>query len=123
MTTLLEVRNLTQRFGGLTAVDQVSFAIEAGRVSAVIGPNGAGKTTLFNLISGFQRPVGGSIAFEGRDITGLAPHRIAAEGLVRTFQLVQLFSESDRPPERRGGLPSARTGRGLGCAQPAPTRS
>jgi branched-chain amino acid transport system ATP-binding protein len=62
-------------------------------VSAVIGPNGAGKTTLFNLISGFQRPVGGSIHFEGRDITGLAPHRIAAEGLVRTFQLVQLFSE------------------------------
>jgi branched-chain amino acid transport system ATP-binding protein len=93
MTTLLEVRDLTQRFGGLTAVDQVSFAIEAGCVSAVIGPNGAGKTTLFNLISGFQRPVAGSIAFEGRDITGLAPHRIAAEGLVRTFQLVQLFSE------------------------------
>jgi len=93
VTTLLEVRQLTQRFGGLTAVDQVSFAIEAGRVSAVIGPNGAGKTTLFNLISGFQRPVGGSVHFEGHDITGLAPHRIAAGGLVRTFQLVQLFGE------------------------------
>ena len=92
-TPILEVRGLTQRFGGLTAVDQVSFGIEPGAVSAVIGPNGAGKTTLFNLISGFQRPVAGSVQFEGRDITGLAPHRIAASGLVRTFQLVQLFPE------------------------------
>jgi branched-chain amino acid transport system ATP-binding protein len=93
MSALLEVRQLTQRFGGLTAVDQVSFAIQAGQVSAVIGPNGAGKTTLFNLISGFQRPVSGSVHFEGKDITGLPPHRIAATGLVRTFQLVQLFPE------------------------------
>jgi branched-chain amino acid transport system ATP-binding protein len=93
MTAMLEVRDLTQRFGGLTAVDQVSFNIHAGEVSAVIGPNGAGKTTLFNLVSGFQRPVSGSIHFEGRNITGLAPHQIAASGLVRTFQLVQLFPE------------------------------
>lgn len=93
MTPLLEVRQLTQRFGGLTALDQVSFAIAAGQVSAVIGPNGAGKTTLFNLISGFQQPVAGSIHFEGRDITGVPAHQIAAAGLVRTFQLVQLFPE------------------------------
>ncbi len=93
MSALLEVSDLTQRFGGLTAVDSVSFQIAAGSVSAIIGPNGAGKTTLFNLVSGFQQPVGGAIRFEGREITGQAPHRIAAAGLVRTFQLVQLFSD------------------------------
>ena len=91
--SLLTVDSVTQRFGGLTALDNVSFDIEAGQVSAIIGPNGAGKTTLFNLISGFQRPLSGRICLEGRDITGQAPHRIAAKGLVRTFQLVQLFSD------------------------------
>ena len=90
---LLQIHHLTQRFGGLTAVDDVSFAIEPGQISAIIGPNGAGKTTLFNLISGFQSPVSGSIKFDGAPITALAPHRIAARGLVRTFQLVQLFPE------------------------------
>jgi branched-chain amino acid transport system ATP-binding protein len=91
--SLLSVEGVTQRFGGLTAVDNVSFAVEAGAISAVIGPNGAGKTTLFNLISGFQRPVSGRIVFDGQDITGQAPHRVAARGLVRTFQLVQLFPD------------------------------
>ena len=93
--SLLEVDGATQRFGGLTAVDDVSFGIEAGQVSAIIGPNGAGKTTLFNLISGFQTPVSGRIVFDGRDISGMAPHRVAARGIVRTFQLVQLFPELD----------------------------
>ena len=91
--SLLEVGGVTQRFGGLTAVDDVSFGIEAGQVSAIIGPNGAGKTTLFNLISGFQTPVAGRIVFDGHDISGMAPHRVAAGGIVRTFQLVQLFPE------------------------------
>ena len=91
--SLLAVEGATQRFGGLTAVDDVNFAIEPGEVSAIIGPNGAGKTTLFNLISGFQSPVAGRIVFDGDDITGQAPHRIAARGIVRTFQLVQLFPE------------------------------
>ncbi len=91
--SLIEVDNVTQRFGGLTAVDNVAFAIEAGTISAIIGPNGAGKTTLFNLISGFQTPVAGRIRLDGQDITGMAPHRIAACGLVRTFQLVQLFPD------------------------------
>ena len=91
--SLLEVGGVTQRFGGLTAVDDVSFGIDAGQVSAIIGPNGAGKTTLFNLISGFQTPVAGRIVFDGRDIHGMAPHRVAAGGIVRTFQLVQLFPE------------------------------
>ena len=91
--SLLAIAGVTQRFGGLTAVDDVSFTIEPGEVSAIIGPNGAGKTTLFNLISGFQSPVAGRIVFDGGDITGQAPHRIAARGIVRTFQLVQLFPE------------------------------
>jgi branched-chain amino acid transport system ATP-binding protein len=89
--SLLRIEGLTQRFGGLTALASVSLEIEPGAVSAIIGPNGAGKTTLFNLISGFQRPVAGRVLFEGKDITGWAPHRVAAAGLVRTFQLVQLF--------------------------------
>ena len=91
--SLLRVAGITQRFGGLTAVDKVSFDIAAGQVSAIIGPNGAGKTTLFNLISGFQSPLAGCIRLNEQDITGQAPHRIAAQGIVRTFQLVQLFPD------------------------------
>lgn len=88
---MLEVRELTRRFGGLTAVDRVSFSIGPGELVGIIGPNGAGKTTLFNLITGFLRPDGGSVRFLGRDITGWPPHRIARLGLVRTFQLVRPF--------------------------------
>jgi len=91
--SLLSVEHVTRRFGGLAAVDDVSFEIAPGMVSAIIGPNGAGKTTLFNLISGFLPPSGGRIVFQGEQITGLPPHRIAARGLVRTFQLVQLFPD------------------------------
>jgi branched-chain amino acid transport system ATP-binding protein len=91
--SLLTVENVSRRFGGLAAVDGVSFEIEAGAVSAIIGPNGAGKTTLFNLISGFLPVSGGRIVFDGTSITGMAAHRIAARGLVRTFQLVQLFPD------------------------------
>jgi branched-chain amino acid transport system ATP-binding protein len=89
--SLLTVDRVTRRFGGLAAVDDVSFEIAPGMVSAIIGPNGAGKTTLFSLISGFLPPTSGRIVFRGEEITGIAPHRIAARGLVRTFQLVQLF--------------------------------
>ncbi|NWG23691.1 MAG: ABC transporter ATP-binding protein [Pseudorhodoplanes sp.] len=91
--SLLELQNVTQRFGGLVAVDDVSATIAQGGVTAVIGPNGAGKTTLFNAISGFRTPSAGRVVFGGVDITGMAPERIAAIGLVRTFQLVQLFGE------------------------------
>ena len=91
--SLLELDRLTRRFGGLTAVDAVSLAIEPGRVSAIIGPNGAGKTTLFNVISGFLAPSEGRVEFDGGELTGRAPHEIAALGVVRTFQLVQLFPE------------------------------
>ena len=88
---MLEVRGLSISFGGLRAVEDVGLEVPAGRIVALIGPNGAGKTTCFNLISGFLKPDRGSVAFDGRDITGLAPHRICALGMTRTFQIVQPF--------------------------------
>jgi branched-chain amino acid transport system ATP-binding protein len=87
----LRVENLTRRFEGLVAIDDVSFAVPVEGVTAVIGPNGAGKTTLFNMISGFLPPSQGRIFFEDESVTGVAPERIASRGLLRTFQLVQLF--------------------------------
>jgi len=89
---MLEVRALTRRFGGLTAVDAASLTIGAGEIVSLIGPNGAGKTTLFALVSGFLKPDEGRVVFEGRDVTGLKPHEICQRGLVRTFQLVQPFA-------------------------------
>jgi branched-chain amino acid transport system ATP-binding protein len=89
--TLLSLQGVTRRFGGLVAVDAVDLEVADGGVIAVIGPNGAGKTTLFNVISGFQSPDAGRIIFAGTDITARPPEAIAAAGLVRTFQLVQLF--------------------------------
>src|SRR5205085_11946096 len=91
--TLLTVSNVTKRFGGLLANDSISFEVPEQTVFAVIGPNGAGKTTLFNTISGFFPPSEGRIAFDGADITGVAQRKIAARGLVRTYQLVQLFKD------------------------------
>lgn len=91
--SLLVLDDVTQRFGGLVALDAVSLAIEPGKVSAIIGPNGAGKTTLFNAVSGFRAPSAGRIRFDGHDITAMPAHQVAARGLVRTFQLVQLFAE------------------------------
>ncbi|NDW07311.1 ABC transporter ATP-binding protein [Jiella pacifica] len=88
---LLSVREATKRFGGLLANEAISFDVEEGELLAVIGPNGAGKTTLFNVISGAYPPTSGSIHFDGRDITGASPHGVAHAGLVRTYQLVQLF--------------------------------
>lgn len=90
---ILSIHNLTKRFGGLAANDDISFDVEEGALFAVIGPNGAGKTTLFNMISGFLQPSAGSVSFAGQDITGLPQHEIAARGLVRTYQLVQLFKD------------------------------
>ena len=89
--SLLKLETVSQRFGGLVAVDNVSLEIRQGGITAIIGPNGAGKTTLFNAISGFRTPTEGRVIFDGDDITGLAPERAARRGLVRTFQLVQLF--------------------------------
>ncbi|MGP0088731.1 MAG: ABC transporter ATP-binding protein [Xanthobacteraceae bacterium] len=88
---LLAVRNLTKRFDGLTANSDINLEIPEGSLFAVIGPNGAGKTTFFNMVSGFLAPTTGTIEFTGEDITHLRQDKIAAKGLVRTFQLVQLF--------------------------------
>lgn len=91
MGVILEIKNLTKKFGGLTAVNDFSFEIQRGEFVGLIGPNGAGKTTVFNLISGFEKPNAGSIRFDGIDITGLKPFQIVNLGLVRTFQLVRSF--------------------------------
>ena len=88
---MLEVRELTRRFGGLTAVDRVSTRIDAGELVGLIGPNGAGKTTLFNLISGVTPPSSGEVLFEGRAISGLKPFEIARLGIGRTFQNLRVF--------------------------------
>ena len=88
---LLTARGLTRRFGGLLANDNIDLEVPEGGVFGIIGPNGAGKTTFFNMLSGFLRPTAGTIVFAGRDITGLSQDRIAAMGLIRTFQLVQMF--------------------------------
>jgi ABC-type branched-subunit amino acid transport system ATPase component len=88
---MLELESVTKRFGGLTAVKDVSLRATPGEILGIIGPNGAGKTTLFNVISGFYAPDGGHVRLDGRDIGGLAPHRVCALGLTRTFQLVKPF--------------------------------
>jgi branched-chain amino acid transport system ATP-binding protein len=90
---LLELRELSKRFGGVQAVNRVSFGVEQGMIKAVIGPNGAGKTTLFNLVTGMFTPDSGAITFAGRPIHGMPPHRVAACGISRTFQNIRLFSQ------------------------------
>ena len=88
---ILRTRGLSRHFGGLAAVDEVSLACEMGRVHAVIGPNGAGKSTLVNLLSGDLPASAGQVSFEGRDITGLAAHRISQLGVARSYQKTNLF--------------------------------
>ena len=88
---MLELTTVHKYFGGLHAVNNVSFKVEPGTIKAVIGPNGAGKTTLFNLIAGGLEPSSGTITFKGRPIQGLKPHRVAALGMARTFQNIKLF--------------------------------
>ena len=89
---LLEIHDLTVRFGGITALDNVSIDVAPGEIVGLLGPNGAGKTTLFNAISGFQKPDEGRIVLEGQDIQALLPYERVAAGLGRTFQLVKLFA-------------------------------
>jgi branched-chain amino acid transport system ATP-binding protein len=90
---LLEMKACTIRFGGLTAVSNCCIAVGPHELVSVIGPNGAGKTTSFNMVTGVYRPTEGGVAFDGRDITGLPPHRIARLGIGRTFQNIRLFKE------------------------------
>jgi branched-chain amino acid transport system ATP-binding protein len=91
--SLLQVENITKRFGSLVAVNAVSMNVEPGELRAVIGPNGAGKTTFFNLISGFTAPTSGRIVFDGEDVTKLLPARRVWRGMARTFQITEVFPE------------------------------
>lgn len=86
---LLELQALSKDFGGIRAVDQCSFSVEAGSITALIGPNGAGKTTVFNMISGLLKPDSGRVLFGGEPITGLSPHQITRKGICRTFQITR----------------------------------
>ena len=90
---VLEINNVTKRFGNLIAVRDVSLNVAKGEMCAIIGPNGAGKTTFFNLISGFFPPTSGSITFDGRDITKLSTHERVTRGMARTFQITEIFPE------------------------------
>lgn len=92
---LLQVQGVTKRFGGLTAVNAVSFDVAAGEILGIIGPNGAGKTTLFSLISGFLTPDEGDVLFDGQSIKGVPTHVQVDRGLVRSFQIVQTFADMD----------------------------
>ena len=91
--TLLEVHNITKRFGGLVAVDDLSLSVSKGEILGMIGPNGAGKTTAFNMISGYYQPNEGQVIFDGKNITGLRPDQVCKLGLARTFQVVKPFPQ------------------------------
>jgi branched-chain amino acid transport system ATP-binding protein len=91
MSAILEVSHLTKRFGGLTAVSDVSFTVKPGEIVGILGPNGAGKTTLYNLLTGFIPPDQGSVEFLGQSVLGMAPHKIVRLGISRTFQLCRPF--------------------------------
>lgn len=93
MSALLKVENATMRFGGLVALNDVSFSIDKGSVLAVIGPNGAGKSTLFNVVTGVYRPTSGKVVFDGADITGKPSYEVVERGIGRTFQSSRLFSD------------------------------
>jgi branched-chain amino acid transport system ATP-binding protein len=93
MEPLLQLENIRKDFGGLTALKEVSFAVQKGQVKSLIGPNGAGKTTLFNIVTGIYAPTDGAVLFEGKQINGLKPHVIAERGIARTFQNVELFEK------------------------------
>ncbi|NHM31216.1 ABC transporter ATP-binding protein [Neobacillus terrae] len=90
----LETKGLTKRFGGNTAVNNVDFTVEQGKINAIIGPNGAGKSTFFNLISGFHPPTSGQVIFKGQDVTKMPANKIAELGVARTFQTTNLFEQS-----------------------------
>lgn len=88
---MLRIESITKIFGGLKALDEVSFTIRAGEITGIIGPNGAGKTTLFNIVTGIYSPTSGKVFYEGKDITGFPPEKLAGLSMVRTFQGIELF--------------------------------
>lgn len=92
MATIIEVQNVTKRFGNVLAVDNCSLKVEKGSITGLIGPNGAGKTTMFNMVAGAFAPTSGKILLDGEDVTGLPAHELFSRGLLRTFQIAQEFS-------------------------------
>jgi len=90
---LLKIESITKIFGGLTALEDLSFSIAAGEITGIIGPNGAGKTTLFNIVTGVYDPTSGKVYYRGKDITGFPPEKLARLGMVRTFQGIELFGQ------------------------------
>ena len=92
--SLFEAQDLSVSFGGIRAVDGVTFSVGTGEIFAIVGPNGAGKSTIFNLISRIYEPTGGKLVFDGEDITNVAPHTIAGRGIARTFQNIELFEHA-----------------------------
>src|SRR5438105_14841991 len=94
---LLELRGVTKRFGGLSAITELSLAVSRGGIFGLIGPNGAGKTTLFNVVTGVYGPDAGDIVFAGARVSGLKPHSIAEHGIARTFQMIRLFGNMTAP--------------------------
>lgn len=90
---LLEINSMTKTFGGLKAINEVTFSLEQGQIASIIGPNGAGKTTFFNTLTGIYKPDGGSIIFDGKSLVGLRPDQIAGRGIARTFQNIRLFPD------------------------------
>jgi branched-chain amino acid transport system ATP-binding protein len=120
MQTLLEVRELTRRFGGIVAVDDVSISVARGQIAGLIGPNGAGKTTLFNLVTGLYKPSSGDVRLAGESLLPLKPHQIARRGVGRTFQAGQLFKTMS---VRENVLLGAETETGRGDDGHAKTRA
>ena len=106
---MLEVRELTVKFGGLTAVNRVNFEVQRGEIVAIIGPNGAGKTTCFNLLTKFLKPSSGDIFFNGQNITGEKPAQIARKGIIRSFQISAVFPELTVLENVRIGLQRTRS--------------
>ena len=90
---MLKIESITKIFGGLTALEDLSFSIAAGEITGIIGPNGAGKTTLFNIVTGVYDPTSGKVYYRGKDITGFPPEKLARLGMVRTFQGIELFGQ------------------------------
>lgn len=117
---MLDIHGIGQRFGGITALDDVSFRIREGEITGVIGPNGAGKTTLFNIISGIYTQTSGTVHFADADVSRLSPEKLALKGLVRTFQNVELFSQMSVLENAMVGLHTKSRSGILSCMFKAP---
>ncbi len=117
---MLELKGITQVFGGVTALSDVSFSIRDNEITGIIGPNGAGKTTLFNIITGIYRQTSGKVIFEGNDISGIPVEKLASRGLVRTFQNIELFGRMTVLENVMVGLHSRSSSGFFACAFKAP---